>query len=327
MTFHWEKLDLRLGLSYTIIAVVFLILYGSTGPVWMVAGISALLAWVIVLLGEPASWRAEIAGLALFLGFGIAASLVAHMLAAYEIPRVLGLGLFTFGAILLLRFGAYWYIVGWCLTFWYLLTPLFSLSLGLGETLEGHVIGAGGLLLYGLGKRFWHEAASPEAPGEGAGLIPFAQVIPYATTVAIVMAISVFIGGRTLESDPTIIAAAALNVISPSSDQTWEAVLLRAISVGVGVLIGFGLGLWFPTAVAEQAVFVTCSFITVATIRLSFGPAVGCFAAITAFPWGSQGYEIGNAIANEKLLAEFVGIMIAGIGITILARLARGRLR
>ncbi len=324
MKFHWDKLDVRLGFSYTLIAVAFLILYGSTGPMWMVAGISALLAWVIVLLGEPPSWKAEIAGLSAFLVIGIAASGVAHVLAAYETPRVLGLGAFTFGAILLLRFGVYWYIVGWCLTFWYLLSPLFSLSLGIGETLEGHMVGAGGLLVYGLGKRVWRRTEPEEQPGN-AVRVPFSQVMPYAASVALVMAVSVLIGGRTLESDPTIIAAAALNVISPSSDQTWEAVLSRGLSVASGVLIGFGLGLWFPTEFAEQLVFVVCSFITVATIRVSFGPAVGCFAVLTAFPWGAQGYEIGNAIANEKLLAEFVGIMIAGIAITFLTRLAGRR--
>jgi hypothetical protein len=37
--------------------------------------------------------------------------------------------------------------------------------------------------------------------------------------------------------------------------------------------------------------------------------------ALFAVGWGTQGYEIGNAIANERILAEFAGVAFAVIAI------------
>jgi hypothetical protein len=37
-----------------------------------------------------------------------------------------------------------------------------------------------------------------------------------------------------------------------------------------------------------------------------------------SYGWGLKDFETGNAIANERLLAEFAGVILAGIGITLL---------
>ncbi|MCP4898914.1 MAG: hypothetical protein GY906_18230 [bacterium] len=50
-------------------------------------------------------------------------------------------------------------------------------------------------------------------------------------------------------------------------------------------------------------------------MNVNSGAVTVIFLALFAVGWGTQGYEVGNAIANERIFAEFVGVAIAIIAV------------
>jgi hypothetical protein len=90
----------------------------------------------------------------------------------------------------------------------------------------GHVVGVGLVISLNLLKPIWShatgKAAAETEPAEDSdqdrpkvGLI-----VPYASIVSFSIVAGVAIGARWLTSDPTMIANATLNMISPSLQQT-----------------------------------------------------------------------------------------------------------
>jgi len=45
------------------------------------------------------------------------------------------------------------------------------------------------------------------------------------------------------------------------------------------------------------------------------------FLIIFAASWGAQGYEVGNVIANERIVAESVGVALALLAVIVRNRL------
>lgn len=323
-SYEWRRFDPRLGFYYMVGVLVVLNLAENVNASWTAAGVSALLAWLTVLLGQPRGWRPELGGLVVFLAAGLALSYLAHAVAPYE---VLGLGVMfivTFLGMMLMTRSAHAYMVSWCLVYWYLLTPLFSESMGLTETLVGHLIGAGVVFLFHLTSRLVRQPRMEQltAPDPSAAPpIRFAAV--YSGVVALTMTAGLGIGGRTLESDPTLISNSAFNVISPTASQTWINAVERMLFGTAGICCGFYLGVLFPGTLAGQLVIAVSSFLALALVRVSFGPVIGAFFIMISYPWGTMETEIGHAIANEKLVAELVGVILAGGAISILSLLWR----
>ncbi len=42
------------------------------------------------------------------------------------------------------------------------------------------------------------------------------------------------------------------------------------------------------------------------------------FVLTISYGWGMMDYEVGNALANERILAEFAGVILAGVAILLL---------
>ena len=63
----------------------------------------------------------------------------------------------------------------------------------------------------------------------------------------------------------------------------------------------------------------TRSFMAVASFTLF------ALMILTAYPWGVMHTDAGHLIANEKLLGDFVGVVIALITIAVLVRLKKAQ--
>lgn len=323
-TFDWSRWDPKLGLYHMIGVLLILNLAERVGADWLAAGVGALIAWLTVLLGQARSGRAEIGGLVIYLAGAIPLSYLAHAVAPVEALSLGIMFVITFGFSMLMMRGIHAFVVGWCLTYWYLLSPLFTGSLGLQETVSGHSIGAAAVIaLYGI-RHLWRgrqdDEVSYATPGESPRL---GFVAAYSSVVALTMVIGLGVGVRTLKADPTLIANSAFNIISPSAKQTWRAGLLRMLFGTAGICLGFYLGVFFPEPWAGQLVIAASSFFALALARVDFGPVIGALFVMVSYPWGTMDYETGNAIANERILAELAGVVLAGLAISALGIVTR----
>ena len=157
--FQWKRWDPKLGFYHMVGVLLVLNLAARVDAAWMAAGVGALLAWITVLLGQSRSWRAELGGLLVYLAVGVPLSYLAHGVAGNEALRLGVMFVITFLGSMFMTKGVHPFVVCWCLTYWYLLSPLLSGSMGLAETVIGHLIGAGAVVLLNLAKRLWWRRA------------------------------------------------------------------------------------------------------------------------------------------------------------------------
>ena len=323
--FDWQNRDLPLGAWYAAVALTVMLLAQFRGADWMVAGLSALLAWLPLLLTEQRHFRSGLLALVIYLFAGCALSVLGHWALASEIGRIAAVGGVALLAALMLLFGAFWYLVGYVLLFWYILSPLFSFSLGLEETLIGHVVGVLGILIFWVTRRIlvdgwtWRHAWPEMQP------MPPRIVLGYAGVLLATMMIGIGVGGRILTADPTLMAQASLNIIAPSFKQTWQSGATRMIFGFGGLLIGFYLGFYLSSMLLYQVVIAVCSFVALAFFRVHMAFLTGAFALMFAYPIGERGGEIAHAIGNERLLAELLGIVLACVAIAALSWIQRDK--
>lgn len=89
------------------------------------------------------------------------------------------------------------------------------------------------------------------------------------------------------------------------------------IGAVLGILVGFYLGLYIQSAILEPVLWIMMSYGVVALMYVNAGACAFFFLVIFAASWGALGYEAGNSIANERIFAEFVGVSLAVMGVTI----------
>lgn len=318
--FNWDETDLRLGFWFALVTLAIMGLGQFREATWITAGLSALLAWVPLLLLDYRHLRSGVTALATYVVLGAALSVLGHLVAPYEVGRILAVGAVALVAGLSLQYGLFCYLFAFVLLFWFVLTPLFSTSVGLSDTLEGHFVGSVGLLLFWSIRRALFDGASWHDPLPPFGKFPMPLSWKYAGVLSAVMMMGTGVGGRILTSDPTLIAQASLNIVAPSVDMTLQAGLGRMLFGLGGLLMGFYLGLFFPSVVLFQFVVALGAFVGLAFLRVNIGFLVWAFAFIFAFPMGSFGVEEAHASGNERLLAEGLGIALACVAIFALGR-------
>ncbi|WP_068111248.1 FUSC family protein [Tropicimonas marinistellae] len=323
MSFDWSKTDLRLGLWFALVSFTVMNLAHFQDASWMTAGLSALLAWLPLLLTDHRHLRSGVAALLIYLVAGGLLSLVGHLVLPHEIGRILAVGLVAFAAAALMRFGTFWYLTGFVLIFWYVISPLFSASLGLGNTLEGHFVGVLGISAYWIIRQVRFRGRTWNAPPFSPDPVPDRIALPYAGVLSATVMTGIAVGGRLLTADPTLMAQASLNIISPSAEQTWQAGLGRMIFGMGGVIVGFYIGWVFPGLAAQELVIALCSFFALAFYKVNMALLVGAFAVMFSYPMGARGDAVGHALGNERLLAEILGILLAGFAISALSRLTQ----
>jgi len=320
MRFDWQARDLRLGAGFAAVTLVVMGLAQFREATWMTAGLSALLAWLPLLLLNHRHLRSGVAALGFYLLAGALLTILAHMVLPYEIGRICAVGVVAFAAGLMLRFGIFWYLFGYVLVFWYVLSPLFSGQIGLADTMEGHIVGTVGIALFWVCRRVWAEGATWDAPEPATATVPSGIMWRYAGVLSAVTMVGTGIGGRILSADPTLMTQASLNIIAPSMDMTLEAGAVRVVFGVGGLLIGFYLGLLFPSLVLYQFVIALCAFVALGFFKVNIGFLTGAFAVMFAFPIGMTGGEAAHTIGNERLFAEILGIALACMAIYALGR-------
>jgi len=100
--------------------------------------------------------------------------------------------------------------------------------------------------------------------------------------------------------------------------------LERVILGSLGIVGGFYCGWFFPDPWVGRLVTAICSFLALGALYVNAGLLIGIFFFLISYPWGSMHSDLGHLIANEKLIGELVGVVVAVVAIAILTRLQRG---
>jgi len=324
LNYDWSQIDVKIGLTFMIgVLITFYVLGGSVTA--QTLGTAALLAWCTILLVPPQSYRRDLTGLAAYFVFGAALVWLAAVASSNAASFLIAMFAVTFVGYFLLVAGAHAFMVGWCLVYWFMLVPLFMAGDSLERVMKAHLIGTGLVIALNVLKPLWsgRRAVAPaEAqPSEPAPTIGY--IASYATVVATSCAGGIAIGIRWLATDPTVIANATLNIISPSFKAVWRSAVERVVLASLGVIIGFYLGWFFPNELFGQLLTAAAAFAALAMTRVSFGLVIGFLMVMTAYPWGVMHSDAGHLIANEKLIGDAIGVVIALLAIGVLTRLKK----
>jgi uncharacterized membrane protein YccC len=148
-------------------------------------------------------------------------------------------------------------------------------------------------------------------------------ILRYASIVSVSIVAGVAAGAKFLTTDPTIIANATINVVSPSLAQTWRSSVERVILGTLGIVGGFYCGWFFPDPWVGNLVTAISAFMGLALIHVSFSLTIAFFFVMIAYPWGTMQSDAAHLIANEKLIGELLGVVVAVLAIALLMRLER----
>jgi hypothetical protein len=324
--YKWNQFNSRIGLIFMIGLFVTFILVGSNVAFSVVAaGTGGLLAWMPMILVPSRPWGTHIFGLVVYLVVGAALTWAAHALLPHQWLRLILMAVVTFTAYLLILHGSYTFMVAWCLVYWFLLAPLFLAGDGLFEVILGYIVGTGVVLVLVLVKPIWSRATRDAMSAadidhqDEAERTPATFVVSYATIVSLSITAGLVAGMRWLTADPTLVANATLNMISPSLRQTWVAGVERIVMGGIGVIAGFYFGWFFSAPWVAYLVSGIGAFLALGALYVNMQLIVGILFFMVAYTWGVMHSDLAHNIANEKLLAEIVGVAIAIVAIRLLS--------
>jgi len=319
----WAAFNAGAGVKYAIgIVIVFSLGHVIEFPT-LVAGISALLAW---LTDVPGRRRDRVLGLVAFAIGAPILTVLSAWIGPDVMPQVVAISVVAFAGTLPMIKGQRPFMVGWSLIYWFLLAPLFhDASAGVSITIYSLLLGAGIVILLTLlpalvrrgDRHIPTETVDGDAADEGPSF-PF--VIGYALAVSATMAVCLTIGILWIDSDPTLVANAAFMVIGLSSRQTWILGLERAIGAVLGIVVGFLIFTSVESDVAIYVLGVVLSFLCMSLMNVNSALFIFFFLIFISDSWFSQGIEQANTIANERIVAELIGVVMAGIAIAVLQR-------
>ena len=329
--YEWHLFNARIGLIFMVGVLLVFNLMEQFDFAMYAGAFSALLAWMTVILVPGRQWFQHLFGLLAYLVIGIALTILADVAAPYIWARLASMAIVTFIGYLFLLRGMHPFMVAWCLVYWYLLVPLFLAEKNLNAVLLGHCVGAGLVIALNLVKPIWLRATNqleliPEDNSDENQALPSVGfVVRYAAIVSISIVTGLAAGLRWLAFDPTLIANATINMISPSLEQTWHAAIERIIVGTLGVVGGFYCGWFFPEPWMGNLVTAICAFLALGVLYINMALVVGILFFLISYSWGSMQSDLAHQIANEKIVVELTGIVIAVIAIAILTYLNKKR--
>lgn len=316
--FDWGAFDTAAGLKYAIGILVVWWLTEAYGFISFVAGVSTLLAWLTDIPGQR---RDRILGMVAYALLGVPLTLLGIQLATSPWLLIAATFIVAFVGTMPLARGSRLFMVGWVLIFWFLLVPLFEATEDPSQIVVSFLVGAAAVILLtllgALVERWLGRGNVSVLPNNDTGEQPaLSFVVGYSFTVALTLAVTLFIGWRLLESDPTLVAQGAFFVIGPNSRQTWINGIERAIAVVLGIVVG----LWAFQFVAEGTVayvliVALISFLTLALMNVNYGAFMFFFVVFMAFWWAESGLDKAYFLAGERIAAELLAIVIAGLAV------------
>jgi hypothetical protein len=287
----------------------------------MAVGLSALLAWLV---NVPGPRRDRLKGIAIYIVVGAALIGLVYALSGTYWPWLISMVVVAFLGTFAMIKGPRGFMLGWCLICLFFVAPLLGTAEIPLEVITAHLLGSV-VILFLIALPFGEETDTGglSEDTESAENPSVVFVTSYAATVAIVMTIGLVLGDLWLKSDPTLILQASLMIIMPSARGTWVVAVDRMLGLIAGILAGFYLGQLAGGPVLEIMVWIGASFMVVTLMNVNAGAMIFFFILPYSVVWGVLEGEAGHAIANERIVAELIGVVIAGIAVSLREVMAR----
>jgi hypothetical protein len=328
LRFNWQAYDPIGGMKYAtgVVVIIALSMIFPDFP-WFATGLSAALAWLPTTI--PGRRGDRILGALIYIVFAAALLGLAHLLSGTHWPWFVAMLVVAFLGTFAMIKGPRGFMIGWCLICWFYVAPLVGALDAPGQLLICHLLGSGVVLGLIALPMIWEkkqpdadegidQAGEPDPPSLG-------FVLQHSTAVGLVMALGLVLGVAWLKTDPTMIVNASLMIMFPCRTQTTTMAADRMIGALLGILVGFYLGLYIQSAILEPVLWIVMSYGVIALMSVNAGACAFFFLVIMAASWGALGYEAGNSIANERIFAEFIGVSLAAMGVTIRSVLGSGK--
>jgi len=321
LRFNWKAYDPVGGRKYLAGVVVVLVLSMIfPGFPWFATFISGALAWLTTTV--PGRRGGRLLGVLAFLVLAAALIGMAYLLSGTHWPWFAALFVVAFFGTFAMIKGPRGFMTGWCLIIWFYVAPFIGASDAPILLLTCHLLGSGTVLGLIALPMLWEK--KPADAGEGSAQTgepdpppSLGFVLQHSTAVGLVMVLGLVLGFSWLKTDPTMIINASMMVMFPSRKQTVTMAVDRVFGAVLGVLLGFYLGAYVQSALLEPILWIIMSYGVVSMMNVNAAAPVFFFTVITAANLGMLDHQVGNAIVNERIFAEFVGVALAGLGITL----------
>ena len=143
-------------------------------------------------------------------------------------------------------------------------------------------------------------------------------IIAYSVTVAIVLALTTYLGWVKLKTDPTMVVGGAFFVIGFDVNKTWVAGIARVIGIVTGMLLGMMIGGLLDPGLLYYAILIAAFFLCFAAMPVHPGFFMFFFMLLIAMGWQGLATEQLNLTFWERFLGEGVGVLIAMVAIALL---------
>ena len=318
--FNWKGFDPVSGAKVAIGVIVIMALTKLTGETWTATGLVVLLAW---LTNVPGPLKDRINGMLIF-GIGaITVTVISGVIGLALWPNIFVLSVVGILGTMALLCGTRAYMVGYVLICWAIYAPFLVKSTSVTNCVLAILLGTAVLIALNLidtillGKK----TESPESEAvESSGGPGLDYIIAYSVTLALVLALTTYLGWTVLKTDPTLIVGGAFFIIGFDAKKTWTTGIARVIGVVSGTFMGLIIArLLGPGSVLDFIVIAAC-FLSFATIAIHPSAFMFFFLLLLSIGWQGLETEALNLTFWERLLGESSGVIIAMAAIGVLQR-------
>jgi hypothetical protein len=315
--FDWAAFDTRSGLKVAVAALLIFGLMAVTGETWIATGLILLFAW---LTNVPGALKDRFMGMVAFAAGAIAITWLSGQIGLALWPNTIAITAIGFLATFAFAWGMRAYMVGYALICWAIYGPFLIASTSVANCMGAIVVGTGAIMVtttIGVFLEKSDSAAAQSAEPRSSGP-DYAAAFPYATTVALVLGITTYLGWVTLKTDPTMAVGAAFFVIGFDAKKTWVAGITRVIGIVAGVFLGYAAAQVLEPGLVTDIVSVTALFLCFAAMNVNPGLFMFFFMFLIALGWTALDPETLDLTFWERVTGESVGVVIAMLAIAYL---------
>ena len=313
--FDWSAFNIVAGIKFALAILVMVLLTTFTEFNFLIILIAAFLAW---LTDVPGTTRNRAIGMVIFGAAGVATLWLTAVVFSNVLWFTIAMFVVAFLFTLPMALSQRGYMVGWVTILWFFSIAPMTGSGDVTSIMWDLLIGVGIVvlitLLWPAGIGPYGSAQAPDSADAG-GVEDNVFVLVYALTVAVVMAITVFIGLNLFTVGAVWVANGAFFVLGPSTKQSWAHGIERAVVVVLGVFVGLLLIQLIDSTLILTLVVLFFATMALSALNAGYAVSIGSYTAGMTMIWAVQGLDVGRLNSSERILAEGLAIGLA-IGAT-----------
>jgi hypothetical protein len=314
--FNWRAFDPISGIKVTIGFIVIMALTKLTGETWTATGLVVLLAW---LTNVPGPLKDRINGMLVFGAGAIIITVISGQMGLGLWPNIIAVSVVGVLGTLALARGTRAYMIGYALICWTIYAPFLVDSTSVTNCVVAILLGTGVLIaLNVVAAVFEGDSTEMSVTEKSSGGPGMDYIIAYSITLALVLALTTYLGRVLLKTDPTLIVGGAFFIIGFDAKKTWVAGIGRVIGVVAGTVLGLIISKLVGPGLLMYIIVIAAFFFSFATMAIHPGFFMFFFLLLLAIGWQDLETETLNLTFWERLSGETAGVLIAMTAIAVL---------